>query len=115
MSRDAKRCRWAPSILAVVLACALACQRTAQKPTQEPRPTRLPRFTGSQIMTISFDSIRSYAERLEFNSQPPAADSAPVDWVGDSIGGKESYWIEPEVGAYHYDCHEIEQVRLDSW
>src|SRR5438046_2198180 len=84
MSRDAKRCRWAPSILAVVLACALACQRTAQKPTQEPRPTRLPRFTGSQIMTIS----------------------------GDSIGGKDTSWIEPAVGAYRFDSTELAQGRI---
>jgi len=63
-------------------------------------------------MTISFDSIRSYAERLEFNSQPPAADSAPVDWVGDSIGGKDTSWIEPAVGAYRFDSTELAQGRI---
>jgi hypothetical protein len=115
MSRDAERCRWTPSILAVALAASLSCQKEAQQPAPEARPNRQPRFTGSQIMTIPFDSIRAYAERLEFNSRPPAADSAPVDWAGDridSIGGKDTSWIEPAVGAYYFDSTELAQGRV---
>jgi hypothetical protein len=106
MSNDAGPCRAGTSLLAVVLASSLACSRAEQKPAQEPRP-RLPHFTGSEIGKIPFDSIRVYAERLEFNSKPPAADAAPVDWAGDSIGGKDTSWIEPVVGAYQFDSTEL--------
>ena len=103
---------WSPGAalwLPVVLASSWACKQGQEA---EPRPARLPRFTAAQINSIPFDSIRVYAERLPFNSQPPAAHSTPVDWAGDSIGGPDTSWIEPVVGAYQFDSAELARGRI---
>lgn len=78
--------------------------------------TPAPKHFYISVDSIPFDSIRSYAHGLKFNSRLYAADvrrvkfdshgKSKVDPLGDSAR------IEPELGAWALDSNELAQGRI---
>src|SRR6266850_2371857 len=82
------------AVVAVVIVVA-ACQ-----PYETPGPTG---FTFADVKTIAFDSIRTYAHTLEFDTVLGAADRQLMDFATHHIGTGDTAWIYPEKGAWALD------------
>ena len=79
--------------------------------SQQPTPPATS-FTGSTVLTISVDSIRSYADLLTFDRTPGAADRQLVDFKKGRIGTGDSARIEPEQGSYLLQLTDLAQGRI---
>lgn len=105
--RNDMKCLRGIVIGVVTVAQAVACYYETPAPQH---------FTSATVDSVAFDSIRSYAHGLKFNSRLYAADirrvkfdsqgKSKVDPLGDSAR------IEPELGAWALDSNELAQGRI---
>lgn len=97
---------WGIVVAAVVVA---ACHYYYETPAPK-------HFTSADVDTIAFDSIRTYAHALKFDTVLYAADvkrmrfSSTGKTTIDSLG--DSARIEPELGAWALDSTELAQGRI---
>jgi len=107
--------------IGIVVTLASGCSKGDHKPPQEPQagygtkpsyPT--PQFAAKRVLTISFDSIRAYADRLHFETTLGAADELPVDFQRRRVGTERArvVRIEPESASYQLSETELAQGRI---
>ncbi|HEV2751222.1 MAG TPA: hypothetical protein VGV12_11935 [Gemmatimonadales bacterium] len=69
-------------------------------------------FTYAKVDSVPFDSIRSYARSLKYDTVIGAADSQRMDFATWSIGTGAWSVIEPERGAWALDTNELAEGRI---
>jgi hypothetical protein len=84
---------------------AVACARQIPQPPPPP-------FTGAVILQIPIDSIRAYAERVRFDSVPPGAHEAGIDFEHARLGGDNLTRIEPAVTLCLLDSFALASGRI---
>ena len=105
-----------PLARATVVAVATVAQVVACYHYYEtPAPKHFTSATVDDTAALPFDSIRSYANGLKFNSRLYAADIRHVRFDSlhstvDSLG--DSATIEPELGAWALDSNDLAEGRI---
>lgn len=98
-------------LVAIVAAAIAFFVGRSQKPVAAPEATLKPTFTAENILTVSLDSVKKYADRLQFD-EGLGADSELVDFERGQIGTGTSAKIEPERGSYRLEAQDLAAGRI---
>src|SRR2546430_8866391 len=73
-----------------------------------------PTFPAESVLTISFDHIQAYAQKLRFDTVLGAAHELPVDFKRGEVGTERAplIKIQPETASYTLTEKELEQGRI---
>ncbi len=81
---------------------------------QQRSPYYAPTFPAESVLTISFDHIQAYAQKLRFDTILGAAHELPVDFKRGEVGTERAplIKIQPETASYRIPEKELEQGRI---
>jgi hypothetical protein len=73
-----------------------------------------PTFPAESVLTISFDRIQAYAQKLTFDTVLGAAHELPVDFKRGEVGTERAplIKIQPETASYKLLEKDLEQGRI---
>jgi hypothetical protein len=107
--------------IGTLVTLAGGCSKGEQRPPQEPQVAYgtkpvypKPTFPAESVLTVSLDSIKAYAFKLQFDTTPGAADALPVDFKRREIGTERApvIRIQPETASYQLKEEELAQGRI---